>query len=512
VELFFVIVSFLYTVILSLNYIVGVIQPHEGYIFLGTVHHPRDYFYYLSQFTQGESRWLTTVDLYTHELIQPSLVGWSNVLAGRLLSFIGVSPIVAYQVTLTLFTFIFLLLVAKFLTILFPAVTQKSTRYIAFILFCVTNTFANAPSFFANVLEPMTRLPRVPHQVLALICIILTIIIVTRIQSKIPLLNYKIAHYLFLVFSAVILASINPAQWFLVVMVLFIALLWHARSIGSVRTPLLFFLAGLPVIVYLHTLFKTPPFSQIALWEGIQQVQFHLATLIQSLGPVTLIALIGLPLFMKHMTLPAKLIITYLLASLLLFFSPVTQLAHITHVRFLSAITVVGLAAVAGNFLTHIPITKVGIRLTVAWVITGFLSLYLTPVWVAQFKTQANLALNNSYVYLPVEVHSAFIETKKRTTAQDIVLVTWPYDRSFPAITGRRGFMGHELLTINTDEKTAGAYNFFDARVSEDAMHQFLLKNNITYVLAFTSTTKIQKPFIQMVYQNSTMTLYKVLP
>src|SRR5512145_3344795 len=78
--------------------IAGFAATPKGYIFLGTVHHPGDYFYYLSQFTQGVSGLLQTQNLYTSERIPLTFVGWFNVLVGHLFSVIGFSSISTYHI------------------------------------------------------------------------------------------------------------------------------------------------------------------------------------------------------------------------------------------------------------------------------------------------------------------------------------------------------------------------------------------------------------------------------
>jgi len=195
-----------------------------------------------------------------------------------------------------------------------------------------------------------------------------------------------------------------------------------------------------------------------------------------------------------------------------LFFSPISEIGKITNVRFLSAITVLGESAIAADLLLNIPIANFKKRLLVIWGIVLILIVWLVPVGVEQFKEHANLNINDPYTYVSPLVIQAFTEAQKRTNDRDIVLVTWPYDQAFPALTGRRGFMGHVHLTIDPDRKNQEAYYFFDAKEDDAAMHKFLTDNGITYVLEFTGVTKIIKPFLQIVYQNPMLTLYKILP
>jgi hypothetical protein len=504
VQIILIILAVVYTIVLSLNYIIGVIQTPPGLIFLGSVHYPVDYFYYLSLFAQGQTRWFTAVDLYTHEFRDTMLLGFTNVVNGRIVSTLGFQPIEGYQVALALYTLLLFLLIIKFLTWYFPKHSYK--RVIAFALFCVANTFPGAPSFYANIAEPLVRLARVPHKALGLIACILPMLIILKLQDKKTTLNTKIILYIFIGICGVIAANINPMQWLLVSIVLFCGILWHQRSISQLLPVVLFGITGFPMALYLTHLFTIPPFSQSTVWESMQFVTLTPSTFIFSFGPVVLLSILGLPLNLKKPTLPRMFMVLYFFLSLTLFLSPVSHVFHGSNTRFLSAITVLAASVFAADFITVIPIRWV------AWLITLFLVAYQAPVFITQFKRTANLATNNAYIYISTEVYTAMMETKKQTRDTDVVLVTWPYDESFPGLTGRRGFMGNPDQTINPELKNQQAYYFFDAKISEEEMHAFLLNNKITYVLSFTGVTKIQKPFLEVTYQNPTLTLYKVLP
>jgi hypothetical protein len=514
-----IVLAILYTVILSLNYIIGASQTPPGYLFLGTVHHPNDYFYYLSQFTQGQKHWVFSVDLFTSEKLQPTLIGLSNVLAGHILSLFKITPILAYEITLTLYTFLFFLLSMFFLEQVFPK--EKDAQLIAFILLGIANIVPGSGSFFINVAEPMVRYPRVPHQMLGLVCIILPMILISKWQSKNHSLHNKIIQVVLTIVASVFLANINPVQWILICCVLFSSIFLFNSTIYGLRftnyekksflLPSIFFFSGLPMIFYIMHVFKTLPYTQVATWESWQQIRLSFVDFLQSFGPVFILAVLGLPLFFKKITRARMLILIYTAASIILFLSPISQYAHITNVRFLSAITVLGESILAAYFIVCIPIgNRIAHRIIISAIVLA-LSVYLIPLYITQFQIHANLDVNNSYTYFSEDTNAAYLAVRKLTRVNDLVLSTWPYDPSMPALTGRRGFMGHPLLTINSDAKIQDAYHFFDAQENDEAMHKFLTDNGITYVLEFTGVTKIIKPFLHVVYQNPTLTLYKVL-
>jgi hypothetical protein len=326
-------------------------------------------------------------------------------------------------------------------------------------------------------------------------------------QDKSQSLFNKCIQVVLLIGTSILLANINPVQWILVCCVLFFSCFLKK----SFLLPIVFLISGIPMIFYVTQVFKTVPFTQLALWESWQQIHLSTVNFLQSFGPVVVLATLGLPLFFKKITLARILILVYTIASIALFLSPLSQYAHITNVRFLSAVTVLGEGILAAHFLTRIPIANRNIRRVLTWTLVGALCIVFVPLFILQFHQHANLDIFNSYTYLSSDAAAAYRAAQKLTNDKDIILATWPYDGSFPAVTGRRGFMGHPLLTIDYEKNNHEAYLFFDAQIDDAAMHKFLTDNHITYVLEFTSVIKIIKPFLQVAYQNPLLTLYKVL-
>src|SRR4030042_6468345 len=81
----------------SFKFIVGLSNTHPGVIYLGTTHVANDYMYYLSQVIQGRERWFCGEILQTTDYPGCTLVGWGNVLSGRLFMGLGLNQIWAYQ-------------------------------------------------------------------------------------------------------------------------------------------------------------------------------------------------------------------------------------------------------------------------------------------------------------------------------------------------------------------------------------------------------------------------------
>jgi hypothetical protein len=513
-----IVFAILYTVFLSLNFILGIAKTPTGYVFLGTVHHPNDYFYYLSLFTQGEKYWVSPRDLFTSEITQSTLIGFTNVTAGHILSYFNIPAIPAYQLTVTGYTCVFFLLVIFFLELVFPK--EREAQCVAFILFGIANIVPGTDSFWANVTEPLVRFPRVPHQMLGLICILLPVIIVLKWQKQSHSGPIRYIFALGTIAASVLLANVNPIQWLLVFCTLCTVAIWQRAELrkiiekrhGQYILLLLFLISGLPMVLYIPHEFSGLPFMQFIAWENAVHIRLSFINAIESFGPILIFAVVGLPLFCKRMTAARVFILVYTFASFVLFLSPISTYAHFTNIRFLSAVSILGECILAAYCFVHIPIANQSLRRILTWIIVASLIVFLTPQLYGQFTQRAYLDVSNSSVFLSADAVSAYREAQRRMNDEDVVLVTWPFDVSFTALTGGRGFMGHPLLTINADKKNQEASLFFNAQIDDAAMHAFLIDNHITYVLGLTANTNIVKPFLLAVYRNSLLTLYKVLP
>src|SRR3989338_10194393 len=88
----------------ELQFILNLLRTPEGKIYLGTVHSAPDYFYYLSQMAQGRFNPIFSTLNYTSEKMPYILVGWERVLSGFVFLHLGINVILAYQLSLIIFS------------------------------------------------------------------------------------------------------------------------------------------------------------------------------------------------------------------------------------------------------------------------------------------------------------------------------------------------------------------------------------------------------------------------
>lgn len=517
------------TLVNILPSLIGRLTTPPNMTFLGTVHHPFDYFYYLSQFAQGgQGSWLRGFDLYTTLYPRPTFVGWINIVLGHAFSLVGISHLGAYQISTVLFTLTFLALTYLFIGEVFPKKHHSPRlRIISFLLFLTNNAIAiphlagsrwTFPfiDYWNNYATPFVRLGNVPHHLIAHAAIVGTFLCTLWwVRAR----RYRVIFLVGSALAGIILASINPIQWVLVGVSLGVAALlvgrvnerFSAKKILVSLLPLVSFaLSGLPMAIYLQQLFRLPPYSQLAAWELTQQIRLRWWDILLASGPVFFLGFAGAPLFFKNLSYPKILIGTYVAATYLLFLSPVSHVMGITNARFLSGVTFVGLACAAGNLLIRLGKRRLGTHQTTGMILCLVILFTIPATW-AQLQARATFNPNNAYQYIPDAVYNIFISAKRLSAPNDTFLAIWPFNVTFPGISGRRSFHGHPLLTIDAAAKDEQANAFFSGSMSDETMQQFLRDNGIAYVLTYRWSPKLAAlPFLTKVIDTDYLVIYRV--
>lgn len=507
-----IIIIVLGTLLNEVPLLVGIIRAKQDMVFLGVISHAQDYFYYLSQFAMGKNHWFFGFDPLTTEVHDLTLVGWPNIFLGKLFSIIGISHIYAYQISVALFTFFFLLLCYQLITKL---VATRLLRLFMLFLFVFTN---NLPlisrdrlgfhvafkDFWFNLGNPLTRLGGVPHQLLAN-CAILIIFLGTIRYYK----QHTKSSLVYLALAGFILASINPVQW-MVVGIVVVTHAFFSQKRQLLLPAILIIVSGLPIAIYLKELFAGLPYSQLVIWETAQHVSLGVKDLLSTYGVTGIFAVIGLVLIAKNKNFENRLVFLYGIISFALFYSPLPQLLRLTNARFISSVSVLVLVYSA-VIAVKIIIDRLHHKKIAYAVLSTIIIVLFIPVFYLEVKDSTSyFQLNNAYFYLPKTVLSVFAKARDISSENDAFLVMWPYNNSFAGLTGRREFNGHPLMTIDAKRKDDIAWQFFSGTVSQQDMQKLLQENHITYVIAYPSTFSPSLYFLQTVYSNQALSLYRV--
>lgn len=469
--------------------LVGLQQTPVGYVFLGTVHHPADYFYYLSQFTQGAYRTITTVDLYTSEVIPPSFVGWSNVALGKLFFLLGFSPGAAYHISVLFLTVLIFIAAYRLSLHIFKSRPFALLSLYFFALFhAFPMTRDGVPSYgdyWNNFAVPRVRLGAVPHQLLLTLSSFLMVYGIFRWRHT----SSSWKTLILIACSSVILGSLQPALWGLIAGSIGITYLIQFSSTTPVPRGTLIKgigavgLGAIPVL-YLAILFRSLPFSQLQRWEATQQTPLTPEHFLTATGPLFLLGLFSLPALLSKRTFEQVFLFVFSVISFGLFLSPIPSMLGISHVRCMSALAILSVTCIAVFGVQGLIRKKTPWVTMLGYLIIAALSVLLIPNHFKTLKLATGFNPNNLYHYLPKEEYELFQNAASMTRPNETFLVVQPYNELFPAISGRRSYSGHPLLTINAAQKEAFTRSFFSDTLQNTAMHQFLTDQGIRWIIS----------------------------
>jgi len=501
--------------------IAGFLTTPQGFVFLGTVHHPGDYFYYLSQFAQGSTRWLTTVDLYTAEPIHSSFVGWSNVLLGRMFHLIGVSPIPAYQISIGVFTVGVLIAALLLCRVVFPKPFAALT---AFFFFCLFHAFpitrdgiSSYGDYWNNYAVPRVRLGGVPHQLITAMVSMLVIYLVIRIIQKRPPSRSMI---IMLALSSFILAGLQPVLWVLVAGSIGAALVAQHAPDGKKMIHLMknaapviltLILSGMAPLFYLARLFQTVPFSQLKAWEALQQTPLTPQHFLTATGPILLIALFSVPIALSRRSFAHYFMIIFTTSSLVLFLSPIPAYIGISHVRFMSTLTILCLSITAALGVSSLLTASSRWAKALAILLLVILTYAMLPNHLKTLRLVSTFTPTNTFQYISKQDYDLLRHAGAISNPGDIFLVTTPYTTLFPAISGRKVYDGHPLLTVDASSKQALSQAFFSHAMAPTTRYDFVRENNISWIIAAkTQKESVSARWVKLISESDTLLLYQV--
>ncbi len=527
-----IVIGIAFLILQAAPFFISAYHTPPGREYLGTIHHPQDFFYYLSQFTQGKDSWFLSYDLFTSEFTKTVPIGWMNVVIGRIFSFLGIEPVIAYQITTTLSTGLLFIISYLFIRHVLGT-SQRNALLPAFIFFLLGNAYPTIIhneqgstvwfySYWFNLAEPYTRFGNVPHQLLGNAAIIVAFLSSLHLSRKTHTRKRLILYSMLLLCIGAVLGSVQPIQWIIVGGVIattniFSLWLHHGRImlhpqkyLIAVYPSFLLFLGGLPFALSLRELLANLPYSQLAAWESAQQILAPPYYVFLAAGPVITASLLGILPLLAYKT-PARILIAlYFVSTSVLFLSPIPKLVGIQNVRFLSVVTFLTASILAADGLWFVTKRFPKIKTLRVGLLLIFFALSLPVFWLQTSPRFGAINTQNAFIFLETAVIDGYKEARRRSTPSDTFIAYWPMDVSFPGMTGRRGFMGHPLLTINNEEKNGLAYKLIEGRMTEAEAISLFREHNITFILAYNNTFKPVYPFVQEVYRNSQVTLYKI--
>lgn len=532
-----------------LQFILDKIATPAGTIYLGTVHFPADYFYYLSQLAQGKMHFLTSTILYTAEKLPPVLVGWQTVLVGRIFSTLNIGVIASYQLSLLIYSLINLILVYKLLSEFFKKEVGK--RVLAFFIFLTSTSLPKLISTNGTTVwsyyyiwnhpgNHQVRLGATPHHKLAeLLFVTGVLLVIYWLKNK----SVNIKHVIGLALVGLMLVSITPVHWGLLVLTTFVVslLLGFSPNLGNLirkrvmqvdRAPdsvdrkgtlaggkpaagpaLILFISGLPAAIYVRHVFNLPPYNLSSIWEASQQVNVNIYTLVLGSGLVIPFAILGVVAQVKKLKVSSLFGLVLIAIASLFYFTNIPYKLHLTNARFWPAVLYIFWAAFTSAGIFWLAEKAKRFSKVVLVLLISIYIASVVPTHIVQYSQVFKSKLPDPYYYyyLTNDAMNAFKEAEKISTPDSLFLVQSPYHWSFPALTGRKSFFGYELFTIDAQTKNQEAFGFFGEAMGEEEMRKLLKKYGIDYIFVTSSNSQLVRlSFVEKFYQNSVVTLFKV--
>ena len=501
---------------IELQYLVNKFLTPEGMFYLGTVHWPSDYFYYLSQFVQGKEHWLFSTMLFTPEKLRPVLVGWQNVLTGRLLMLTGLDVISAYQAAVGIYLALFLYSAYLFIREVFPE--SGTRRILSFFFFLTSSSFFHIKaaagkiewSYFNHWYNqgiPLARFGPRPHHLLAY---------TLGVTGWLFFVRKK---YFLMALAGLLLASISPVAWGLDLLAFFITSLVgeikNKTKSGSrwkfLLPSAIYFAAGVIPALYVKAVFSVSPYNLSSVWESYQHLKLSPYHLFLGTGLIFIPAVIGINSYRLRAKTAGVFSLVFLALAVFFYLTDISQKFNVSNVGFWPSqvYLVFALLAAEGVIKTAKIFAKFK-KQALAVLLVIYLS-SIAPTLYLSYREILSPKYRNGYYFIPEDVLDAFNNAEVMSTPEDVFLVLWPYNESFPALTGRKTFFGYELFTINHQEKMTKAFEIIDGKMGEAELGKTLAYYQIKYLVMYSGNNYFKKfPFLKAVYSNPMTIIYKV--
>lgn len=527
-RLFIAICIIITVLLIELQYFVGLwYRPGWAY-YLGTIHWASDYFYYLSQMSQGREHILFSRMLYTGEQLPQVLVGWQNVLTGRIISLLGFDMTVGYQLAVAVYLSLFLFLSYRILGRIFPA--QNGRRLLAFFLYLTSMPLPQFSwtdkgfswwvySYWYNTGNFFARFGPTSHHLLAGVFLTAGLLLLFSLFEQSDQRSWKrqIGYIAGLGFIGLGLASITPVQWGLMVgaggLLILSQVAFRARRFRGVFLGLLLlFVGGIPAAVYVRYVFSIAPYSYSQAWESTQRVYINPYTLTLGSGLVIPLALIGSWWFVRRPTPARMFALCFVAFSYFFYATPFVLQLKLTNARFWPSAVYIFLAALAAEAIVSLGEKTRRWKRVVFGVVLIMYTATVIPAFSEEISRRMKSQVDNAFHYIPLDVVSMFSRARSVGAKDSVFLVQWPYNESFPALTGRKTLFGFYLLTIDAAAKERNAFAFFDGKLTDEEARAMLRVYGVDFVLVYPWTPKVQTmPFLKKLHENNQLVLYEVV-
>lgn len=506
----------------------------ENTIFIGITHWYEDYFFYLSQLTQGAlGRW-QLVNAYTLEPI-PLGYNWIfNLLLGKIAGLLSIPPWRFYDGSIFVLSLGYILLAYRTLQEVFGSekryrtaallIALASTHWVMFQK-TAAGVVPQAVTYFYAYTAAWNRLGGVAHHIAQNILSLYAVLLFSRILAVLvkkdqgPLRNISAT----LLLLSVTITSLFVISAFFAAMdlvVFTVVLIYYVFAVKAIRLNKTIIVSAatvvLPVVllaVYQQSILAHPFWAAVRLWE---QTRFGATagTFLLSSGAIVLLLPFGIPAFLKKAT-PIRVVgFVYAFGPIFVSFSPLPQIMNIPSFRIFQPPAYVffgAIAAVAIHVLTRR--LRRWQRQAYLVVLTVFLAMQI-PGLVLEIRSRVNEYYLNSHLnFLDANVYDGLVYLKGQPHDKG-ALAVHTLESFVPVVSGHSVYEGHATLTVDYKTKIDATLAFYSRSMTPNDAYDFLSKNNIGYVLwekRFGDPVFLPSyPFLQTLYDNPSLVIYRV--
>jgi hypothetical protein len=514
------------------------IHRPAGTGFIGISHYYQDYFYYLSQVTQGaQGNWLIR-NLYTTENIPASPLWFTNILIGKFAALFNLPPWTAYDASILIISIISLYTTYYAIRKIFPQNPIQRIGCFALSVFttCYYLTIRGPNGlitlkpyeYFYSYTLSLNRLGGVVHLMIQNILTLLTILIFARILTIISDSNINIQKWLrlSLIFSGILmlLMFINPE--YVAVDAIAIALTSLIYLIVKPNIKKLGFLVGtalisaLPLTIAAIIIFRTfsiPFYQYFRYWES--SIKTVNATIFfTSMGPILIFMVLGIFQYLKKATPLRILGLIWVIIPIIAYFTNIPAKLTLPYFRLTQPPNYVIFAAIAAEGIMGIgliisQIIRRNIKAAVfILIIIAFLSFQI-PMINHEIIARRNAMIMDSWMNNPdPKLISGLLQLAKMPHDHNVIAFNL-LETMVPAVTGMTSYTGHESLTINYGAKIGAATRFFNCGMTIVEVHKFINENNLGYVVWKNADGNSDHfstclPFLNKVFDNGAITIF----
>lgn len=526
-----VIIAITVTLVSIAHVLFAAAKTPPGKQFLWTGHYYLDYFEYVTSIAAGaRGDWLVKNYYATDDPSQNFFSKWQYLLLGKIGRVIHLGPIAMYWVAVVSYSITLALLTFYTLQKILP-----KEPFIKHLCAYVLTLFAT-PFYYINPGDThltlirfwndkgtlLSRFPAIPYHlsssILTLLCLLWLGDILTNLPkiSSISLIKKSVKVSMALLF----LLTFSPAS---VVLILGSLLLtWLYISIANVRIKQkavlvrLCVLAAtisilvLPAAFYFKTHVMKDYYQYISQLEVAWQVRLQLRGFILASGPLFVLSLFGIVQFLRKVTPLRALILSFVGVSYMIFFFPtIAEVLGTTNTRFLSPLSYLLFGA-----LTVIPIRRQKLLL----IASAILLLYFTAGNAEAIRTAVNdHNITSPISYLPKGLlvgfakFNDFSDTRAVLTTPSLYLGT-----ILPIFANRHAYIARPDTTPDYLNKNIQSNNFYLGTMDKEIAYNFIQRSGVGYVILTSVENYSAQPlynyeFLEVVYKNSDITIFKVL-